>query len=91
MQYVNITEILKSRSFRPGDESLLAVSNVSSLSQELLVVVVSVVLSTKFIAEIQNWTLFFFFFNSFFCHPQLVWVLSIFLGEYEFVTFSTYF
>lgn len=62
MQCVNITEILKSRSFRPGDESLLAVSDVSSLSQELLIVDVSVVLSTKGIAEIQNWTLFFFFF-----------------------------
>ncbi|EOB04370.1 hypothetical protein Anapl_08904 [Anas platyrhynchos] len=47
MQCVNITEILKSRSFRPGDESLLAVSDVSSLSQELLIVDVSVVLSTK--------------------------------------------
>lgn len=90
MQCVNITEILKSRSFRPGDESLLAVSDVSSLSQELLVVDVSVVWAQNVSQKFKTGH-FFFFFNSFFCHPQLVWVLSIFLGEYEFVTFSTYF
>lgn len=66
MQCVNITEILKSRSFQPGEESLLAVSDVNSLSQELLVVDASVVLSTKCIAEIQNWTLYYFFFFTHF-------------------------